>query len=62
MTILVRWYGRNDDFSPNYFDEHHGTLRGENADDCWKKFIEHGNTHDLAKYTAREIAGMWEDN
>lgn len=60
MTIIIKWYERNVDFSANYNKEHHGTIVGDGASDVWRKFIEHGNTHDLSKYTRREIIGMYD--
>lgn len=61
MMILVKWYGRNEDFSPNYVDVHSGTISGKDADDCWRQFMKHEENHDLTKYTRREIVYMWEE-
>ena len=60
MTILVRWYERKADFTADTTKEHHGTITGESATECWRKFTEHGYNHDLNRYTRREICGMWD--
>jgi len=60
MTIMIRWYDRKDDFKPDYDKEHHGTIKGENADSCWKQFCAFKYDFDVAKHTIPEIYGMYD--
>ena len=60
MTIMIRWYDIDDDFKVNYNEEHHGTIKGKNADDCWKQFMAFKYDFNLAKFTIPEIYGMYD--
>ena len=60
MTIMVRWYDMKENFDPDYNKEHHVTINGENADDCWKQFMAFKYNFNLAKFTIPEIYGMYD--
>lgn len=55
MTVFIQWYGRNEDFTANYNDEHHGNVHGANANECMSQIRALKNNHDVAKYTPIEI-------
>lgn len=55
IHMLVQWYERKPDFSPDYDNEHHGTIIGDSPDDCMKQYRQLSDNHDLAKYTKTEI-------
>ena len=56
MTVYIQWWDRNDDFTPNYFNEaHHGNIHGANAAECMAQIRNLKYNHDLIKYTAIEI-------
>lgn len=51
MTLTIQWYGRHEDFKPNYSEEHHGTISGETAAECMLQLAMYRRNHDLAKFT-----------
>lgn len=55
IHMLIRWYERKPDFSPDYSREHHGTIIGETPDECMKQYRELSWNHDCVKYTQTEI-------
>lgn len=60
MKMVIQWYERNSDFSPNYDKKHHGTFFGPCADDCMDQYIKWRRDHDLAKYTPTEIVYIYD--
>lgn len=58
LVIYITWYERNNDFSPNYNKDHHGTITGKDADDVMFKYRQFSNNHDLAKYTSTKIVNI----
>ena len=57
--IAVRWYGRNPDLTPNYDDEHHGTLTGDSPEEIMGLIRVWKNKQDLSKVTPIEIVGIF---
>ena len=57
--IAVRWYGRKPDFTPDYDDEHHGTLTGETPEEIMGLLREWQRQQDLSKFTPVEIVGIF---
>lgn len=55
MTVYLNCYSRNEDFTPNYNDEHHGNVHGKTANECMAQIRDLRNNHDCAKYTPLEI-------
>ena len=60
MTIMIRFYDRLPNFTPDYNREHHGTIQGTTASEVWRKFTEWKRNFDLARYTIPEIFGMYD--
>ena len=62
MKALLHWYGRDaDGVSINYCDEHHGTVRGNTANECMAQIRELRLNNDLTKYTPIEILFIYDD-
>ena len=59
VSMYIRWYGRNDDFTPNYEDEHHGNIHGKTPQDCMRQLHELQENHDLTRYTPHEIVFIY---
>lgn len=59
IKMLVMWYGRHDDFTPKYDDDHHGSFYGETPEEIMTQFRDYQNNHDLNKYTPLEIVGIY---
>lgn len=55
MILTIRWYERNNDFTPNYNKEHHGTIRGNSAAECMMLLTTYRQDHDIEKFTKTEI-------
>ena len=59
ISMLVIWYGRNSDMTPDYSQQYHGTFSGKNPDEVMTKYRQYQRNHDLSKYTRTEIAMIW---
>ena len=59
ITMVIRWYTRKPDFSPDWNEFHQGKIKGTSPDDCMKQYRKMQNNHDLAKYTRLEIIGIY---
>ena len=55
MTVYIQWYGRREDFTPIYSEEHHGNIHGKTANECMAQIRDLRNNHDCARYTPIEI-------
>ena len=60
MKMVIQWYDRNNDFSANYEEKHHGTFIGTCADDCMSQYNAWRQNHDLAKFTPSEIVYIYD--
>lgn len=60
IAVFLRWYGRCQDMTINYADEHHGTVFGETADECMRQIRELKDNNDLSKYSPIEIAYIYD--
>ena len=58
MTLYYCYYGLNEDYSKNWRDPHIDSVSGENATECMKKYVAGDKTHDVSKYTRREIISV----
>ena len=58
IHMLVQWYERKPDFSPDYDKEHHRTFIGT-PDECMEQYRAFSYNHDCAKYTITEIVMIW---
>lgn len=62
MKVVLHWYGRcADGVDVNYCDEHHGTVRGQTANECMAQIRELRFNHDISKYTPIEIKFIYDD-
>lgn len=55
IHLYIQWFERNEDWSPNYDKEHHGTIEGDTPQDCMKQLQAFRDNHDCSKYTKTEI-------
>lgn len=60
LRIYITWYERQDNFEPDYGREHHGTIKGENANDVMMQFRQFKRNFDLAKYTIPRITDIYD--
>lgn len=60
MTLRIQWYGRHPDFTPNYDEAHHGTISGNNAAECMKKYNDWRMNQDISRYTPSEIICVYD--
>ena len=58
ITLLIRWYDRRPNFLPDYESPHFGRIKGT-PDECMKQYRELQSSHDLSKYSATEIIGVY---
>jgi hypothetical protein len=59
ISLYCIWYGRKEDFSPDYSDEHHGNIHGETPGECMSKLNAFRENHDLSKYTPIQIVEVY---
>lgn len=59
MQLVVCWYDRRPDFTPNYTEYHHGSFFGKTPEEIMTQLRAFQETHDLMKYTALEIVGIY---
>lgn len=59
IQMLVRWYDRNRDLTPNYDAEHHGSFFGETPAEIMAQLNAFKDRHDLNEYTQIEIVGIY---
>lgn len=59
IHMFIQWYERKPDFSPDYDKEHHGNIAGKTPAECMAQLNALRRNHDVAKYTALEIAYIY---
>ena len=59
ITLLIQWFDRHHDMSPNYDERHIGRIRGSTPNECMAKYHEFLRNHDLSKYTQTEIIAIY---
>ena len=55
LRVTIQYYERKSDFETDYWKPHMEYITGKNAADCMRQHMERGKTHDIARYTPREI-------
>ena len=59
ITIFCVWYSRHEDMTPDYDQQHHGTISADIPAECMRKFNAFKRSLDLNKYTIPTIEEMW---
>ena len=59
IHLIVYWYERTADKSPDYNKLHTVVIEGETAKECDNKFRQLRETTELNKYTIPQIAGLF---
>ena len=58
LRMLVMWYERKEDFSPDYTKDHTIVFKGNTPYECMDQFHELQKNQDLYKYTMPEIVSI----
>lgn len=59
INVVVEWYERKKDWSPDYDKRYHTTIRGETPSECMQQVKALKYNHDVVKYTRAEIVYIY---
>ena len=60
MSMILIWYGRNEDFSANFDEPHKELIYGNSCAELMGQYRGMCYNHDCAKYTPVDIVGVYD--